>query len=145
MTCTVFYFRKKKKRGILSPVLVLFIAIRNTPLQVINSEDAWPPVAFCFGQLYLLARRYHLRLLPWVPRSCNPAEWVQYCSIQSAEGYRANGYRGDLCISHTLASTRQTVWWGQGLSGPLLVQGTCKSCTTSKIPCSPLSSRETTK
>lgn len=70
-------FTLEKKKSILLVVLVLLIVDRNMLFQVINSEDAWPPVAFCFGQLYLLARRYPLRCLPWVPRSCNPAEQVQ--------------------------------------------------------------------
>lgn len=32
--------------------------------------------------------------------------------------------------SHKPTSALQTVRWGQGLSGSLLVQGICKSCTT---------------
>lgn len=58
-------------------LMVLFIFDRNVLVQVISSEDAWHPVAFWFGQLSLLARRYSPQPLAWVSMSCDPAEWVQ--------------------------------------------------------------------
>lgn len=53
-------FTLGKREDIFLVVLVLFIAEREMLFQISNSEDAWCPVAFCFGKLYVPARGY-----PW--------------------------------------------------------------------------------
>lgn len=73
-------------------VLVLFIAERDTLFQVINSEDARCPVAFCFGELLSSSKKVSLRVI--CPEYLGPATWLSKHNSAPQGVLRATGQTG---------------------------------------------------